>query len=310
MLTLTTVPGLAVGHATDRGGGTGCTVILGPFRAAADVRGLATGTRELDALSPRHLVPRVDAILFTGGSAFGLAAASGVVDWLEERGRGFQTRVAPVPIVSAAVIYDLEPGKPRPDAALGRAACDGASSDPVAQGRVGAGAGATVGKILGREYAMPGGVGSAATRTGDFVVGALAVVNAVGDVLDGNGGILAGARTEDDRFLDTARYLTEHGIEGDFGEARALRAGESTTLVLVATDAPLSRGDLERLAAMAGTGMARRISPVHSPFDGDITIAVSTAETVEPVSPGALLTLGTVAANMVEHSITRAVEPR
>lgn len=307
METLTAVSGLEVGHATHPAGGTGCTVVLGPFRAAVDVRGVATGTRELDVLGPLHLVPRVDAILFTGGSAFGLAAATGVMEWLEERGCGFDTGIARVPIVPTAVIYDLEPGKPRPDAALGRAACEAASRGPVVQGRVGAGAGATVGKILGLEHAMPGGVGTAAARAGRYTLGALAVVNALGDVVDGRGGIVAGARTADERFLNTARYLMERGFEGGFGEARMPRAGEHTTLALVATDAPLSRVDLVRLARMAGTAVARRISPVNSPFDGDVTFAVSTAEAVEELTPGALLTLGAAAAHALELAIQGAV---
>lgn len=309
METLTAVSGLEVGHATHPAGGTGCTVVLGPFRAVADVRGVATGTRELDVLSPLHLVPRVDAILFTGGSAFGLAAAEGVVDWLEERGRGFDTGVVRVPIVPAAVIYDLEPGKPRPDAALGRAACEAASREPVAHGRVGAGAGATVGKILGLPNAMPGGLGTAAVRAGMYTVGALAVVNALGDVLDGRGGILAGARTAEERFLNTAQYLMERGFEGGFAEVRAPRAGEHTTLALVATDAPLSRVDLARLARMASGAVARRISPVHSPFDGDVTFAVTTAEAVEELTPGALLDLGAAAERVLELAIEGAVAP-
>lgn len=307
METLTAVPGLEVGHATDPGGRTGCTVVVGPFRGAVDVRGVATGTRELDVLSPLHLVPRVDAILFTGGSAFGLSAAGGVVAWLEERGRGFDTRAARVPIVPAAVIYDLEPGKPRPDASMGSAACEAASRAAVAQGRLGAGAGAMVGKITGLENAMPGGLGSAAARTGAYVVGALAVVNALGDVLDGHGGILAGARTADERFLNTARYVREQGFHGGFGDVRVPSPGEHTTLALVATDAPLSRMELARVARMASAGVARRISPVFSPFDGDITIAVSTAPAVEDQSPGAILTLGAVTAEMVELAIERAV---
>ncbi|HSR42368.1 MAG TPA: P1 family peptidase, partial [Longimicrobiales bacterium] len=192
--TLTAVPGIRVGHATVPGGGSGCTVILGPFRAAAEISGLATGTRELDALAPEHVVPRVDALVLSGGSAFGLSAAAGVMDWLAERGEGYETGVAPVPIVPAAVIFDLAEGRGRPGPREGRAACEAASAEPVPQGRVGAGSGALVGKIGGRGGASPGGLGSAALELDGWWVGALAVVNAVGDVLDGAGGILAGAR--------------------------------------------------------------------------------------------------------------------
>lgn len=302
--TLTDVPGIRVGHAEVDGGGSGCTVVLGPFRGAADVRGLATGTRELDALSPSHLVPRIDALLLTGGSAFGLGATDGVMAWLEERGRGFDTGVAPVPIVPSAVIFDLDDGVERPGPDEGRAACDAASSGPVAEGRVGAGAGALVGKIGGREGSSPGGVGSAATRLGEHTVGALVVVNALGDVLDQGGAIVAGARDPEGTFLDTARLLRTRGALGEFGRARP---GQNTTLAVVATDAPLSAADLGRMARLASTGLARRISPVNTPFDGDIVFAVTTAEDQTEVSPGRVMALGTVARDRVEEAIERAV---
>ena len=306
MPSLTDVPGLRVGHATDREAGTGCTVVLGPFRASCDVRGLATGTRELDALAPRHLVPTVDAILLTGGSAFGLDAAAGVMAWLEERGAGFDTGFACVPIVPAAVIYDLGTGRPdvRPDAAMGRAACDAAASAAVAEGRVGAGTGATVGKIRGRAGAMPGGLGCWALEAVGFRVGALAVVNAMGDVLGPDGRILAGARGEGGAFLDTARVLREVGLGGGFG--RPAPAG-NTTLAVVATDAPLTRTALESLARMAGTALARRISPVNTPFDGDVVFALSTAEQAAELPPPVLLSLGAAATYALEQAIERAV---
>jgi len=301
---LTDVPGIRVGHAEVEGGGSGCTVILGPFRAAADVRGLATGTRELDALSPSHLVPRVDALLLTGGSAYGLGAADGVMAWLADRGRGFPTPAAPVPIVPTAVIYDLAPGTPRPGPGAGGEACERAGTDPVACGRVGAGAGALVGKIEGRDRASPGGLGSASTAVAGSRVGALAVVNALGDVLDGGGRILAGARKEDGSFLDTARVLREEGASGEFGAARP---GGNTTLAVVATDAPLAIVDLGRLARMASTALARRISPVNTPFDGDVTFALSTAEEVERPTSGEILALGAAASEALERAIERAV---
>lgn len=293
------VPGVAVGHAEVAGGGSGCTVVLGSFRGAVHVGGMATGTRELDALEPEHVVPRIDGVLLTGGSAFGLAAADGVMAWLEERGRGFDTRVARVPIVPAAVIFDLAEGRGRPTSDHGRAACDAAGAAPVAEGKVGAGAGALVGKIRGREHADPGGVGSFALGSGGFTVGALAVVNALGDVLDGSGRILAGARDDDGGFVDTVARLRRGGIRGEFGS--------NTTLAVVATDAPLSRVDLRRLARVASTAMARRISPVNTPFDGDVTFALSTAADLATFTSGEVMGLGVAARDALERAIERAV---
>ena len=310
---LTAVPGIRVGHATDPDARTGCTVILGPFRAACDVRGLATGTRELEAISPLHLVTRADALLLTGGSAFGLEAAAGVMRWLEERGAGFDAGVARVPIVPAAVIFDLAVGRAdrRPDASMGMAACDAASDGEIAEGLVGAGTGATVGKLRGLEGAMPGGLGTWAVEGPDFVVGALAVVNAFGDVLDRHGQILAGARDEAGNFLNTARALCEGVLVPEFGRlARPPVPGTQTTLAVVATDAPLSRTALQSLARSAATAVARRISPAHTPFDGDVTFALSTAHEGRDLSPGMLLTLGALAVQALEHAIERAVTVR
>lgn len=305
--TLTSVPGIRVGHAQVDGGGSGCTVVLGPFRGVADVRGLATGTRELDALSPEHLVPRLDAVVLTGGSAFGLAAADGVMDCLEDRGVGFDTGVARVPIVPSAVIFDLADGVDRPGPEIGRRACEAAADGPVAEGSVGAGAGALVGKVGGREGASPGGVGSAAATHGPYSVGALVVVNALGDVLDASGTIIAGARSEDGDFLDTAALLRSRGADGEFGRLDEPPAGTNTTLTVVATDAPLGAPDLERLARLASTGLARRISPVNTPFDGDIVFALSTASTPESTTPGRVMSLGTVARDLVEEAVERGV---
>lgn len=304
--TLTAVPGVRVGHARAPEGDSGCTVVLGPFRAAAQVSGTATGSRELHVLGVEHPVPAVDAVLLTGGSAFGLAAADGVTAWLAERGLGYDKGEHRVPIVPAAVIYDLLPGRPRPGPKTGRAACDAASQDPVAVGPVGAGAGATVGNITGMEGAMAGGVGSHALRVAERTVGALAVVNALGDVLDGAGRIVAGARGPDGAFLDTSRLLRE-------ATPQALRAGaplpvgRNTTLAVVATDAPLSRVDLRRLARMAATALPRRISPVHTPFDGDIVFALSPAPGIGTLTGAELLALGTTARDALEEAITGAV---
>lgn len=301
--TLTSVPGIRVGHADAADGSTGCTVVLGPFRAAAEVRGLATGSREMGPLSPDHLVPRVDALLLTGGSAFGLAAADGVMMWLAERGTGYDTGAVRVPIVPAAVIFDLTPESSRPDPALGRLACDRASDEAVGEGRVGAGRGATVGKVAGRQNGMPGGVGSWALDVGAYRVGALAVVNALGDVFDGDGAIVAGARV-DGVFVDAIRALRESVDRGEMGSASA---GTNTTLAVVATDAPLGRTDLVRLARVAGNALARRIAPVHTPFDGDVVFALSTAEDERESTSREVLSLGAAAQAALEAAITRAV---
>lgn len=306
--TITRVPGLRVGHAGDEQARTGCTVLLGPFRGSCIVSGLATGTRELDVFNPNHIVESIDALLLTGGSAYGLGAASGVVDWLRERGVGFRTPAAAVPIVPAAVIFDLGVGSADrwPDAAMARDACDAASDAPVPEGRVGAGTGATVGKLLGPERAAPGGVGSTIEEPiegSGYTVGALAVVNALGDVLDAQGRVLAGPRLDDGTLAASVELIRRRGA--------ALFAGavphSNTTLTVVATDAPLGRTALSSLARMAGTALPRRISPVHTPFDGDITFALSTAPEPRPTSPADLFALGVRAASGLERAIERAV---
>jgi L-aminopeptidase/D-esterase-like protein len=297
------VAGLTVGHAQDEEARTGCTVVIGPFRAACDIRGAATGTREVEAISHLHLVERADAILLTGGSAFGLAAADGVMAWLEEQGEfGFDTGVARVPIVPSAVIFDLAVGRSdrRPDAVMGRAACVAASTD-VAEGRTGAGTGATVGTLLGVASAMPGGVGTASARVAGHVVGALVVVNALGDVLDDRGRIVAGARDATGAFVDSARLArSEAGL-------RRAAPGANTTLAVVATDAPLDRAALQALARAGSVAVARRTSPAHTPFDGDVTFAVSTAPLGQSVAPGLALALGQAAADVLGEAIERAV---
>jgi L-aminopeptidase/D-esterase-like protein len=304
--TITAVRGIRVGHATPPEGGTGCTVVLGPFRAAVQVTGMATGSRELHVLDVEHLVPAVDAILLTGGSAFGLAAVDGVAAWMLERDIGYQTGSGHrVPIVPAGVVFDLAAGRPRPNPATGRAACEAASDGPVAEGRVGAGTSATVGKLAGHGSAMPGGVGSWALGWGGWRVGALAVVNAIGDVLDAAGRIVAGARDPAGGFRDCSRLLRESTRESVF--RAGIRAAEATTLAVVATDAPLGRVDLLRLARMAAAAFPRRISPVNTPFDGDMVFAVSPAPEVAQVTSGELLALGVAARDALEESITRAV---
>jgi L-aminopeptidase/D-esterase-like protein len=291
-------------------------VVLGPFQGAACRLGQATGTRELPTLEAAHLVSRIDALLLTGGSAFGLAAAQGVMAWLEERGRGFDTGVARVPIVPGAVLFDLAEGRGRPDADVGRQACENAVSAsveggverlrqvPVVEGRVGAGAGATVGKLAGFEAASPGGLGSWAMPGNGWTVGALAVVNAVGDVVDEEGTIIAGARADDGAFADSTRLLRERT-----NRQMANLAGRNTTLCVVATDAPLLHADLQRMAVAAATALPRRIRPVNTPFDGDIVFSLGTSPEAAEVDPGTLLALGDAARAALEEAILRAVDP-
>jgi L-aminopeptidase/D-esterase-like protein len=299
---LTAVPGLRVGHAQNHVARTGCTVIIGPFRGAVYVAGLATGTRELHVLEANHLVPAIDAVLLTGGSAFGLAAADGVVAWLEEHGRGFDTGVARVPIVPAAVLFDLGVGSAerRPDAGMGRAACEAATDQPVEEGAVGAGTGATVGKLLGPAGSMQSGVGSFAVNFGPFTVGALAVVNAFGDVLAANGSIIAGARHPAGQFANTAEVLRSASAAPQF-------RADNTTLAVVATDAPLDRSALHTLARQSANAMARRISPVFTQFDGDVIFALSTSLEARELSPAQRLGLASAAQFALEIAIERSV---
>jgi len=299
--TITAVPRLRAGHASDAQHATGCTVLLGPFRAAVDVRGLATGTREIDALAPHHLVPRIDALLLTGGSAPGLAAADGVVAWLRERGIGYAVGPTHIPIVPAAVIFDIHDAQQRsPDAALGRAACDAASEHDLAGGAVGAGTGATVGKMRGPAFMERGGVGTAAVRHGAWTIGALAVVNAFGDVIDQEGRIVAGARSDDGSYADTMRSVLH-------APPAPVSPVTNTTLCVIATDAPLSRLALQTVARMGSSAIVRRIAPANTVFDGDVVFALSTAPETTELTPAQLLAIGTAAQLALEDAILRAV---
>lgn len=279
--TLTDVRGLRVGQFTDPRRPTGCSVVIAPEGAVGgvDVRGAAPGTRETDLLGPANLVGVVHAVLLSGGSAWGLDAASGVMRWLEEHGIGLRVGAAPgqtVPIVPAAVLFDLHVGdaRIRPGADAGYAACAAASSDAPTQGNVGAGAGATVGKLFGMGQAMKGGIGSAAVTLNGVTVGALIAVNALGDVVDpATGAPLAGARTADGRALrgSVAAVLA--------GEAPlSLLAGVNTTIGVVATDAPLTKAQCQRLAGAGHDGLARAIRPVHTMSDGDTLFALATGQ--------------------------------
>jgi L-aminopeptidase/D-esterase-like protein len=271
------------------------------MRAAAAIRGRATGTREFDALAPRHLVPHIDAVLLTGGSAYGLGAADGVMRWLREKGRGLP--VSPtqvVPIVPAAVIFDLPAdGAPRwPTADDAFAACE-AAGRTVAEGSVGVGAGATVGKVTGLEHAMKGGLGTWAVKVGDVVVAALVVVNAIGDVRGADGRILAGARGADGKPRDGQAYLAEGGAL--FG--RMAQVVSNTTLAVVATNVDMDRVGLEELGRAGCDALARRITPYGTRFDGDICFGLSTAE-VQAKSP---LQVDSLVADVLATALERAV---
>lgn len=302
---ITDVAGLAVGHFTHPQRATGCTVVLCPQGAAAgvDVRGGAPGTRETDLLRPENLVDRVHAILLTGGSAFGLDAAGGVMRWLEEHGHGFPVGTVRVPIVPAAVLFDLWHGDPRirPDAAAGHAACVAAAAAAPAQGSVGAGAGATVGKLYGIERAMRGGVGTASVRVDGITVGALVAVNATGDVFDPHDGeLVAGARKSatSHALLRSAEAM----LRGELPQR--LSAGGATTIGVIATDALLDKAQCAKLAAMAHDGLARTIVPAHTPYDGDTLFALATGGTERGAS---LALLGTLAAEATARAVVHAV---
>ncbi len=302
---LTDIAGLKVGHASDYEGLTGCTVILCEEGAAGgvDIRGSATGTEEMDALSPMHLTGHIHAITIAGGSAFGLEAASGVRRFLEQKGIGFPTGAARVPLVPCAILYDLGVGKPgaRPTREMGEAAAAAASPDAVGEGAVGAGTGATVGKLYGLRQAMKGGLGSAGltlgTQAGGAQVAALAVVNAFGDVRDPESGkLIAGARVAPDslELANTAERM-RLGARGGFER-------ENTTLVVVATDAALTKVEATKLAQLASIGVARAISPVWTNSDGDLVIALSAGRKKASVDA-----LGVAAAEAVSQAIVRAV---
>ena len=301
---LTAVGGLKVGHQTLAARPTGCTVVLteGGAVAGVDVRGAAPGTRETDLLNPLNLVEQVHAIVLSGGSAFGLDAASGVMRYLEERKIGFSTSYGVVPIVPAAILFDLGVGDPkvRPGADCGYAAASAASAGPVEEGTVGAGAGATIGKMLGMERAMKGGIGTAAITLPDgLTVAALVAVNAYGDVIDpATGRVVAGVRTEDGRGLADARVLLRTGA------AQKRPIGESSTIGVVATNAKLTKTQATKVAQMAHDGLARSITPVHSLADGDTLFALATGTLAGEAD---VSRVGALAAEAVADAVLRAV---
>ena len=302
--TLTRVPGIKVGHVTDIEGATGCTVVMCPPKTvgAVDVRGGAPGTRETDLLQPQNLVEEVTAIVLSGGSAFGLATADGVMRWHDEHQIGYESGTGfIVPIVPAAILFDLAIGTPnvRPTAEMGYQACDNATSDPVTQGSVGAGTGARVGAMLGNVRATKGGIGSAAIALDNgLVIAALIAVNAVGDVIDEQGQILAGLRTEDgDGFVGMLNAMTAMFTAHTQPDSR-----ENTVIGVVASNAKLSKAHTYKVAQLAHDGIARAVNPSHTMFDGDTIFALSTGEI--PTHP---TLVGAYAAEVVAQAIRNAV---
>lgn len=299
--TLTAVPGIRVGHQTHLEGVTGCTVIVCPpdTVGGVDQRGGAPGTRETDLLHPMHLVRHVNAIVLTGGSAYGLASADGVMRYLEAQGLGFATNSGVVvPIVPAAVVYDLEVGSStiRPDTEMGYAAAEAATNQPVEQGSVGAGTGCRIGGLLGNSFATKGGLGSAAIELDNgLIVAALCVVNAVGDVVDEQGQIIAGLRNPPDGIgFMGALNLLRHMPSPD--------NAQNTVIGVVATNARLNKEDTNKVAQMAHDGLARAVRPSHSMYDGDTLFALATGQV-----PADVNLVGAFGAEMVTQAIRNAV---
>jgi L-aminopeptidase/D-esterase-like protein len=299
----TTIPGFRVGHWTDPAGCTGCTVILCPEGTVGgvDIRGSASGTREFDALSPIHLVPFVHAVVLAGGSAFGLDAAGGAMRYLEERGVGFDVQVTRVPIVPTAILFDLRLGdhRVRPDAVAAYAACETATADPVREGSVGAGTGATVGKLFGIARATKSGLGAASVEGPDGLrVAALAAVNAFGDVRDPTTGrLLAGAReaSASHRLVDSLAAMRAGAAPGGY-------RGESTTLAVVATNARLTKAGIGKVAQMAQHGLVRTVTPVHTTLDGDLVIGLAAGPIEAEINA-----VGLAAAEAVAQAVLRGV---
>ena len=300
---LTDIPGIRVGHVSDFEAITGCTAILCEKGATGgvDIRGFASGTQEVDTLSPSHVSDQVHGILLAGGSAFGLEAAAGVRRYLAGRNVGFAFGGQHVPIVPAAILFDLGIAKPNvhPNAAMGEAAAAAATADAVKEGSIGAGTGATVGKILGMKQCMKSGIGSfTVTLPGGVMVSSLAAVNAAGDVRDpSTGRIVAGARTAPDsrEFVNTVEHMKRGGAAGG-------GAPRNTTLGVVATNARLNKVQTNMLAHVAGLGMARTIYPVNTTFDGDIVFALSLGDQQADIN-----VLGVAAAEALAEAILRAV---
>ncbi len=301
-VSITDIKGIKIGHAQDVEGGTGCTVILceeGAY-AGVDVRGGGPASRETELLKPLNLVEQIHGIMLSGGSAYGLDAASGAMQFLEERGKGFDVGVGVVPIVCGSSLFDLVVGNPkcRPDKAMGYQACLNASSEKPAEGNVGAGTGATVGKFLGMEYMMKSGLGTYAVQIGEWIIGAIVAVNALGDVVDADTGKPIAGILNKDR---TALSNTEKSMYEEYDKNRNVFNG-NTTIGCVITNAKLTKNQANKIASMAHNGFARAIRPVHTMADGDTIFVLATGETeVMPDAAGAL------AADVMARAINRAV---
>ena len=301
-VSITDIKGIKVGHAQDVEGGTGCTVILCEegANAGVDVRGGGPASRETELLKPVNLVEQIHAVMLSGGSAYGLDAASGAMQYLEENGKGFDVGIGVVPIVCGASLFDLVVGDPkcRPDKAMGYQACLNASSQKPAEGNVGAGTGATVGKFLGMEYMMKSGLGTYAVQMGEWIIGAIVAVNALGDVIDvDTGKRIAGILNKD----KTAIYNTEACMYEEYDKNRNVFSG-NTTIGCVVTNAKLTKTQANKVASIAHNGFARAIRPVHTMADGDTIFVLATGE--EEVMPDAV---GALAAEVMARAINRAV---
>lgn len=300
MSSICDVPGIKVGHAQNSNAQTGCTVILpeNEVTAGVEVRGSAPGTREIEVLKPVRVVQKIHGVLLTGGSAFGLNAAGGVQKYLEERHIGYETGIIKVPIVPAAVIFDLAVGDPsvRPDFDLGYQACLNASQNETSEGAVGAGCGATVAKLGGQQFASRGGIGTCSKKWGDLVVGVLTVVNSLGEITDPKtGDIIAGIKKEKGSGFVESISLMQLMSSGNFPSS-------NTTLSVVATNALLTKEQCTKLAQMAQDGFAKAIRPAHTMYDGDIVFALSTGNKKADIN-----FIGAVACELVAESIVRAV---
>jgi L-aminopeptidase/D-esterase-like protein len=304
--TLVDVPGFKVGHATNLEAATGCTVVICPpgTVGGVDVRGGAPGTRETDLLQPYNRVEEVTAVVLSGGSAFGLASAQGVVQYLEERDIGYKTGSGfIVPIVPAAILFDLMVGNPkvRPDAAMGYQACENASTAAIAQGTVGAGTGAIIGAMRGKAFATKGGIGSASIDLGDgLYVAALVAVNAVGDVYNEEGNIMAGVRGDDGQFISMLNVLRQHAHS--LPPRQPSGSAENTVIGVIATNAQLSKAHINKVAQIAHDGIARAVNPAHTMFDGDVIFALASGE-----KPAELTAIGAFAAEAMTQAIRNGV---
>ena len=306
-ITLQDIGGFRIGSAQDERGGTGCTVLIFPDGApcGVDVRGGGPASRETELLNPAAAAECIHAVLLSGGSAFGLNAAAGVMQYLEERHIGFETGICKVPLVVASCIYDLGCGaNVHPDAAMGYAACVAAGTNDVQEGNYGAGTGATVGKLCGAAQMMKSGLGIYAVQVGDLQVGAVVAVNALGDVLGERNEIIAGMRTVDGTgFADTRRVmLEEYGTTATMFSGPPAGGTTNTTIGAVVTNGKFDKAHMKKIAALAGNGFVRTIRPVNTTADGDSLYALSVGDVEADVS-----TTGTIAAYVVEQAVRRAV---